>query len=299
MTALTERAEIAGEAVGRAYARTTAALAEPIRRAPAPKWPRERVRSGVVAAQRRVRNIPRRLLNGLRALLTRKRPDGKRLFKTQKRPVKTRIGQVIGASFVAWWGWSWAADAGALPWVYSVAAATAASVAYAVGDEPETPSSRRIFRKREKGPGTALEVAPEDSGQEPEADPLLALCAQLTGTARGVHLDALCAALNKASPDRERTPSEVRAALAQRGVVTRPSVGAPEGAVPGAPRKVRRGVHREDLEAVIGPLPGPTPMDPAVGVATAVAPVPTCDAAETLQAVGSPVAAPVESRESA
>lgn len=299
MTTPIERAETTGEAVGRAYARTTASLVRPIRTAPAPRWPREWVRSGVVTVQRRARNVPRRLLSGLRVLLTRKRPDGSPLLKkTQKRPAKTRLGQAVGISVGAWWGWSWAAQEGVLPWVYATLTAAAISLFYALGEEPAT-TDHKLPPDTEESP-TDTEDAPEETAED---DPLLAFTAQLIGNARGVHLDALRAALNGAAPNRERSTDEVRAALAQRGVHTRPSVRAPEGAAPDAPKKVRRGVHRDDLEAVIGPLPAPTPAGPSERVADPVAPTLTCDVARSATPVGDdvagPVAAPVDMRKSA
>jgi hypothetical protein len=123
-----------------------------------------------------------------------------------------------------------------------------------------------------------------DADRSP-VDPLLALAAQLIGNARGVHLTALLAALHRAGVDPRFDASELRAALAERGVAWRPSVRAPKGAVPGAAEGVAQGVHREDLEAVIGPLPAPS-SEPLPGpVATATTTGLTCDVAKSATAV--------------
>lgn len=115
-----------------------------------------------------------------------------------------------------------------------------------------------------------------DLDQEPVEQavvpPLLALSARLIGPARGVHLAALAQRYRRERPGAEITTAKVRSELAALGVPTRSSVRGPKGAVPGAEEGVSEGVHREDLEAVIGPLdshpPLPGPRDVAGAVAT-------------------------------
>jgi hypothetical protein len=135
----------------------------------------------------------------------------------------------------------------------------------------------------------------EDEEEEPEAeeepapaapiDPLLAFTAQLIGNARGIHLTALLTALHRAGVDPRFDATELRTVLAEQGVAWRPSVRAPKGAVPGAAERVAQGVHREDLEAVIGPFPVPS-SEPLPGpVATATTSGVTCDVADLTTAV--------------
>lgn len=149
--------------------------------------------------------------------------------------------------------------AGPLAW--GVAGATAVTVCWIAGedDEEEEPEKE------------------EELGVEQSIDPLLAFTAQLIGNARGVHLTALLTALHRAGVDPRFDAADLRAVLAERGVSWRPSVRAPKGAVPGAPLGVAQGVHRADLEAVIGPFPDPG-SEPLPGpVATAATSSLTCD----------------------
>lgn len=247
----TERAERVGEGIGRTYARTTATLVAPIRRAPAPTWPRERVLVRTTAVRRRVKNIPRRLLNGLRTLLTRKRTNGKKSpddgatgkAKPKGQKSKVQLKHYLGGAFVTWWAGTWAAQESVLPWVLTAAAIIGAGAAYAVGDEPETPSPH----KSKTAPDTAPEKSPEEISQPPGTDPLIALCWHLIGTNSGVHLRALVTALQQKGTSTSPDAAQVRAALEQRGVPTRASL-----KVAG---KVTRGVHRDDLEAATNHFP--------------------------------------------
>ncbi|GAA2948588.1 hypothetical protein ACFPN0_15025 [Kitasatospora cinereorecta] len=136
---------------------------------------------------------------------------------------------------------------------------------------------------------TTPEEAPEDDEEEaPPVDPLLLLCALLIGEANGVHLNALVAALHDAGSTTTHGTAQVRAALGARGVTTRASVRAPKGAIPGAEEGVTRGVHREDLERVLGPLSDLQPAPPAGSVATGVATALTCNVAVPATAVAAP-----------
>ncbi|MEU2487090.1 high mobility group family protein [Streptomyces sp. NPDC012617] len=137
-----------------------------------------------------------------------------------------------------------------------------------------------------KEAATAPEEAPK--GEAPPVDPLLLLCAVLIGEAKGVHLNALTAALQDAGSTTIRTPGHVRAALGARGVPTRASVRAPKGAIPGGAEGVTRGVYREDLERVLGPLSDLQPAPPADSVATGVATALTCNVAAPATAVAAP-----------
>lgn len=136
------------------------------------------------------------------------------------------------------------------------------------------------------------EPAP-DPAPPPQIDPLLALCAELIGTAHGVHLNALVTRLREAGAPPSTGAAEVRAALAQRGVSTRSSVRAPKGAAEGAPQGVAQGVHRADLEAIIGPLSTLTPRDAPNTVATPTTSPLTCNVAKPATGVAGPVATPV------
>ncbi|MCT2591129.1 hypothetical protein LHJ74_14630 [Streptomyces sp. N2-109] len=295
------RAERVGEVIGRTYARATRVMATPIRRAPAPTWHwRVAYRAGsglrhaAGAAARRGRTAPRRLLDGLRTLM-RRRGKG----RGRAGSVKSRAGRAATVAGGGWWAWQWAAAEGVLPWALTGAAGLGAAVAYAAGSEPEQLPERRRKRPRHPAPVPAFSAPAEEEPELPALDPLLTLCAQLIGDARGVHLDTLVAAVNEAAPHRTREGPEVRAALAQRGVPTRPSVGAPGGGVPGAPRKVRRGVHREDLEAVIGPLSDLRPAAQPSTVATPATPPLTSNVADPATAVAAPATPLQPTRESA
>jgi hypothetical protein len=139
-------------------------------------------------------------------------------------------------------------------------------------EESETEESAAVEVEAEAESSVDEEEAGQDAEptpDQPPVDPLLQLAADLIGTARGVHLSALLAALHRAGADPALDTRGLRAQLATRGVPVRPSVRAPREAVPGAPVAVSAGVHREDLEAVLGPLPDPSPQGLPDGVATA------------------------------
>lgn len=126
--------------------------------------------------------------------------------------------------------------------------------------------------------------AEDDAGtgeSEPVEDSLIALVRHLIGDHNGVHLRDIVSTLNASSPNRQYTAPEIRAALAQRGVPTRASVRAPEGAVAGAREGVTRGVHRDDLPDAPKPSKTPpeepsrtsspeTPTDPVATTATSL-----------------------------
>lgn len=99
------------------------------------------------------------------------------------------------------------------------------------------------------------ETPDETTPEEPPIDPLLSTCARLIGNRKGVHLSTLTRHLNQAAPNRNITTSQVRSALTSLGVVVKGSVRAPRGGDPNAGNSPSEGVHRADLEAVIGPLP--------------------------------------------
>lgn len=130
-----------------------------------------------------------------------------------------------------------------------------------------------------------------DDGQEEEAEesapvhPLLLLCATLTGTSNGVHLNAVVKALQEAGGTTVSKPAHLRAPLLALGVVVKDSVRAPKMAVPGGPESTASGVHREDLERVTGPLSGLLAQEAPESVATAVADALTCGVADSATAV--------------
>lgn len=106
----------------------------------------------------------------------------------------------------------------------------------------------------------STEVDPSDEEHEtPTEDRLITLVRHLIGDRYGVHLRDVVEALNQASPERQFTAPEVRAALEQRGVPTRAKVRAPQGGIKGAPEAVTRGVHRDDLPPA--PQPSQTPPE--------------------------------------
>lgn len=132
----------------------------------------------------------------------------------------------------------------------------------------------------------------EEATEQAPIDPLLALCATLTGDASGVHVNALVGRLNKPGGTPSFTTDTVRSALADLGVPIRPSVRGYKGGVLGGEIGVARGVHREDLEAVIGPLSSIATTYPSPGVATDVAAPVTCDVVPPATAVAGDVATP-------
>jgi hypothetical protein len=152
----------------------------------------------------------------------------------------------------------------------STAAAAWVAASWYAGRPPTDDVGHDIDIDIDEGEGQDEdEQSGEPAPEEPPVDPLLQLAADLIGTARGVHLSALLAALHRAGADPALDTRGLRAQLATRGVPVRPSVRAPREAVPGAPVAVSAGVHREDLEAVLGPLPDPSPQGLPDGVATA------------------------------
>lgn len=126
----------------------------------------------------------------------------------------------------------------------------------------------------EAAPGAPAQTsadAPEDDGQEQLADPtpemFLALLHRVIGTAGGVHLRTLAAALTQQYGGTWTIP-DVRRLAEAAGQPTRPAVRAP-GAGPTV------GIHRDDL------LPLPRPTAPAPGCPVVVAGQPTTTPATT------------------
>ncbi|HLL33260.1 MAG TPA: hypothetical protein VK545_05050, partial [Streptomyces sp.] len=144
----TPRIEQIGPAAVRAYATAATAVADTVRKIPAPTGHRHLARRtgtrlraaggrGAVWAERRARTAPRRLLSGL-----------KRLLGPGLKTACTRLGLTAGG---CWWAWQWAVRAGESP-VLLVAAPAATVVllaSYAAGSEPDKPPLTRAERRRQ------------------------------------------------------------------------------------------------------------------------------------------------------
>ncbi|NGO68540.1 hypothetical protein [Streptomyces boncukensis] len=233
---------------------------------------------------RRARAAPRRLADGLRRLVTTWRPKPSRTASARSRAGRYGIG-----AFLTWWGYQWAAAEGVLPWIIGIATVALLATAYAHGEAPEPHPAPAPDPEPSTGPPETPPAAPTKSSGP---DPLLLLCAHLIGDTRGVHLRDIVAALHQAGADPRHGAPEVRRVLEQRGVPTRAKVRAPKGAVPGAAEAVTRGVHREDLETLLGPLSTITPKSPPESVATPATPAATCDVAGPAAGAATTVAMP-------
>ncbi|MFF2650587.1 hypothetical protein [Streptomyces sp. NPDC058045] len=251
------RAEQVGYTIGRGYRASTTALTTPIRIVPVPRWPL---------------TIPGRIYSGWRIILT-----GQKNKATKNSPRGTLTRYAIGAG-MSWWGYEWAAATHTLQWAGTSLAAAAVLVGYAKGETPELPAPRPRPTGAAQAPtkdagratGEPTDTVPTDTEEKPATAPLLQLCAHLIGPRRGVHLRDIAMALREAGAPDSTGAQEVRSHLTRLGVRVRPSVRAPKGVTldrlpAGAeepPVGVAQGVHRDDLEAVIGPLPEPLP-DPS------------------------------------
>jgi hypothetical protein len=130
-------------------------------------------------------------------------------------------------------------------------------------------------------PGTPDEQR-EQAGEEPPADPLVAILWHLIGDAPGTHLKTVTERLQKAAPEEDIDRAAVRAKLAARGIPVKPSVRDAAG-------RVNEGVHRADLQAWQAasspPAVAPVPEARSKPVATPL----TCDVADAATAVATPL----------
>lgn len=166
----------------------------------------------------------------------------------------------------------------------------------AAGEGPSSPEEEA--GEEEDDPGAALPIEQtedddhDDEDEPPSKHPLLALCEHLTGTASGVHVNALVTHLNKPDATTPITADDVVATLDHLGVPTRRGVRGFKGGILDGEIGVARGVYRADLEAAIRRLSPTAPKDPSESRATPSNPDLTCDVAGAATAVAGDVAAP-------